>query len=286
MNQRKKKLIPFEKNKRVIRLEVRGKERVLVPGVIVFGILAVLCILYCLAIRLFIGFGTNFYYIWGVMGLGFGLISLLCGMPAWRRRIPLILQRIFWVCFGIGVALLLFVEALVISGCSAKGTAGADYVIVLGAQWKTSGPSRVLKYRLDKAVEYLRENPDTRVIVSGGKGANEPIAEAEGMYGYLVDRGIEASKIQKEVLSTNTYENLIYSGELLDKENAAVVIITNDFHVYRSQKLAKAQGYRNATGLAARSFLPMQPNNLFREFFGVMKDFLMGNFVDRSRFAK
>ena len=32
-----------------------------------------------------------------------------------------------------------------------------DYMIVLGAQWTASGPSKVLKYRLDKAVEYLKD---------------------------------------------------------------------------------------------------------------------------------
>lgn len=37
-------------------------------------------------------------------------------------------------------------------------TRGLDYIIVLGAQVRKDGPSPVLKYRLDKAVEYLNEN--------------------------------------------------------------------------------------------------------------------------------
>lgn len=286
MSRRKEKLVPVEKNKRVIRLESRGKERVLMPGVVIFGILGVLCILYCMSIGLFFGFGSNFYYIWGVMGVVFLGIALLCGLPTLRRRIPLVLQRIFWVCFALGVALLLLVEGLVLSRCGAKGMEDADCLIVLGAQWKSNGPSKVLKYRLDKAVEYLLENPDTNVIVSGGQGANEPISEAEGMYQYLVDAGISGHRIQKEDKSTNTYENLKFSGELLDKQKDRVVIVTNDFHVYRSEKLAKAQGYTQARGLAARSYLPMQPNNLLREFFGVMKDFLMGNLLNQAKWSR
>ena len=40
----------------------------------------------------------------------------------------------------------------------ADGRGGLDYIIVLGAQVRKDGPSPVLKYRLDKAVEYLYEN--------------------------------------------------------------------------------------------------------------------------------
>ena len=61
-----------------------------------------------------------------------------------------------------------------ISQMHADGREGLDYIIVLGAQVRKDGPSPVLKYRLDKAVEYLNENPDTVCIVSGGQGSNEP----------------------------------------------------------------------------------------------------------------
>lgn len=44
------------------------------------------------------------------------------------------------------------------------------YLIVLGAGLKGDIPSEVLKYRLNKAVEYFKENPDTIFIVSGGRG--------------------------------------------------------------------------------------------------------------------
>lgn len=280
MGRKGRNLIPLEKNKRVIYLDTRVRERKLVFGEFFFGILGILCILYCLCIGLFIGFGTNFYFIWGVMGVFFLILSLLCAKPALRRKIPRILLRIFWICFGVGAALLIFVETLVLSRCGANAAPGADYVIILGAQWKTTGPSQVLKYRLDEAVLYLRENPDTRVIVSGGKGDNEPIAEAQGMFQYLVGAGIDEERILIEDASTNTYENLKFSGKFLDREKDRVVIVTNNFHVYRAEKLAGGQGYRKAEGLAARSYAAMQPNNLLREFFGVLKDFFMGNFTD------
>ena len=76
--------------------------------------------------------------------------------------------------------------------------------------------------------------------------------------------------------STNTKENLEFSQKLIP-EAASVGIVTNNFHVYRGTRLAVKQGFRTVCGLAAPSDIPMQANNMVREFFGVMKDLLYGN---------
>ena len=276
---KKEKFVPMKKSEKIIRLKDRGRERVLKRGAIFFGVLGVLCVLYCAAIGLCLGYGSYFFLIWGVMGVGCGLISLLCAKPAIRRKIPLWIIRTFWVLFGIGLGIFLLVEGLILSRCYAPAKDGADYLIILGAQLKPEGPSVVLRYRLDEAIKYLKVNRETIVIVSGGQGANEPISEAQGMYDYLVERGVDASRIIKEDKSTSTHENLKFSGELFDKTESEVVIVTNDFHVFRAEKLARAQGYQHVQGLAADSYPPMQVHNLLREFFGVTKDFLMGNMV-------
>ena len=59
--------------------------------------------------------------------------------------------------------------------------------------------------------------------------------------------------------------------------NAKVVIVTNNFHVFRALGIARKQGYANVEGLAASSVLGMGPSNLLREFLGVLKDFIVGN---------
>ena len=147
-------------------------------------------------------------------------------------------------------------------------------MIILGAQWKTSGPSYVLQKRLDKAIEYLNANPETKVIVSGGQGYNEPISEAEGMQGYLETAGIDPERILVEDASTNTTQNLIFSGELLDKSEDSVVVITNNFHMFRALAIARKQGYAHVEGLSAGTYPVTVPNNLLREAFGVVKDFM------------
>ena len=271
-------LIPRERSRRVICLEKRGKgqKKKRFPGAAVFCILGIGCLIYCGGIAI-LGFGTWFFLIWGCLGLMCLVLAailrsegLMAAIPGWIKGL----------CCGIFLAgLLLFgtVEGMILSQYTAQAKPGADYCIVLGAQWKTTGPSEVLRRRLDKAAAYLMENPDTKVIVSGGQGSNEIMPEAAGMRDYLVNAGIEEECILVEDRSSNTYENLIFSGEFLDPVNAKVVIVTNNFHVFRALGIARKQGYANVEGLAASSVLGMGPNNLLREFLGVLKDFIVGN---------
>lgn len=195
--------------------------------------------------------------------------AFVASLPKW-------LKVIATVGFCTGLLLFVVVEGLILSRFRGDAGPGADYCIVLGAQWKKSGPSDVLRRRLDRAVEYLKENPNTIVIVSGGQGPDEVIAEAAGMRQYLMDAGIEGERIRMEDKSTSTRENLAFSAVFFDKENVRTVIVTNNFHVFRAVKIAQKQGYQ-AEGLAADSVVWMVPNNLLREFFGVVKDFLTGN---------
>ncbi|NLL79187.1 MAG: YdcF family protein [Clostridiales bacterium] len=263
-----------------------------------------LCLLYFVGVCIFGGVGTNFYLIWAVMGatlLSYGVLS----KRGWfEQHIPVFFRRSFLVCFLLGVVLLVVVEGLIVSGFSAKGKKNLDYIVVLGAQVKPDRPSKVLAMRLDRAYDYLTENENTVAIVSGGQGSDEPETEAACMRRYLVEKGISPERILLEDQSTNTVENLQFSRRIMAEHKAimekgagqeggasqgnaaeqndgvrdvSVGIISNNFHIFRAVNIAKKQGYENVCGIAARSDLPTQPNNMLREFFGVMKDYLFGN---------
>lgn len=121
-------------------------------------------------------------------------------------------------------------------------------MIVLGAQVHADKPSVVLKYRLDEAILYLNENPETVCIVAGGQGKNEPYSEAYGMAQYLMQNGIDKDRILLEDQSKTTEENLRYSRKFLP-EGAKVGIITNDFHMFRALQIAKNRGSLMYVGL-------------------------------------
>lgn len=278
MRKRSKQLIPVEKSKRVIYLDRRGavKERKPVAAAS-FGVLGILCLTYFGYQFFFVSTGTRFYMIWGLMAAGCGGLSFFLAHRTWVEKIPKVLRRALQVLFGMCVALFLVVEALVFSQFNAFPGAGADVCIILGAQMKESGPSDVLQRRLDKALEYLRESPNTIVVVSGGQGSDEPVSEAQGMRDYLVARGIAEERILMEDVSTSTLENLNYSAKLIDKERDSVVVVTNNFHVFRAVSIARKQGYGAVQGMAASTHKGNVLNNLLREFLGVVKDFLAGN---------
>lgn len=274
---KKGQLIPLEKSKKVIYLESRGRRREKKSiSSMCFAVLGAACLLYCLSIALFMGYGTSFFAVWGVLAAACGLVSFILSRRRLVQRLPGALKVFIVMIFTAGLLCFGIVEGLICSRFQAKAQPGADYVIVLGAQWKMNGPSYVLKKRLDKSLEYLRENPDTSVIVSGGQGSDEPVSEAQGMFEYLVAAGIEQERILLEDKSTSTYENLYYSAALLDKEKDRVVLVTNNFHVFRGEKIAEKMGYAHVEGLAAGSYPAMLPNNMLREFLGVVKDFWIG----------
>ncbi len=255
---------------------MRKKDRKSMWLYVVLGILAGLSLVYFLSIQFFTGYGSLFHFGWLFLSIGLAGIMLMYKMEI-VYKIPIWIRRSGLLCVIIGLVGFAFVECLILSGFVQKKQTNVDYLIVLGAQLKTSGPSRVLKYRLDKAIDYLNENPNTMVIVSGGQGSNEPDTEANGMKTYLIEHGIDEIRIIKEDASTNTFENLKFSKRFLNPREDSVGIVSNDFHVFRATKIAKKAGYQNVCGIPAKSYLPLQLNNMTREALAVVKDWLVGN---------
>lgn len=116
------------------------------------------------------------------------------------------------------------------------------YLIILGAKVNGTEMSLALLYRANKALEYLKKNPTTKVVVTGGQGPGEEITEAEALQSYLLENGIESNRILIEDQSTSTYENLKFTRELYNIREA--VIVSNDFHLYRAIELAEKIGIR------------------------------------------
>lgn len=234
----------------------------------IFGILAFACMIYGIYVWSAKS-GTGFYIVWLGLGVCFFVLGLGVYFGVWAM-LPLIIKRgIIFVVVVFGM-IFLFVEGCIFSQFSAKGKPELDYIIVLGAQVREGGPSLVLRYRLDAAITYLNENPNTICIVSGGQGKNEPYAEAEGMAKYLAEKGIPESRILKETESKTTEQNIQFSQKYM-KKDATTGIVTNNFHVFRALQIAKKEGLSNVCGIAADAKKQYLPNNMLREFFAEVK---------------
>ena len=235
-------------------------------------VLAGISFLYFLILLLGFSITSLFLYFWLALALGLGGLALVREHFA----IPTYVRVIFWITAAACLVLFIAVESVILRFGNDKGSEDLDYLIVLGAQVRGRTVSLSLQQRLDEAYRYLEENPDTKVIVSGGQGFGEDVTEAYAMEEYLMNRGIDASRIIKEEASTSTEENLAFSQALMVGENPAVGIVTNDFHVFRAVRVAQKMGIENAEGIAAPSMAFLYPHYLAREFFAVVKYFLVG----------
>ncbi|WP_218943996.1 YdcF family protein [Bacillus aquiflavi] len=148
-----------------------------------------------------------------------------------------------------------------------------DYLIVLGAKVNGEEMSPSLYNRAQKALEYLQNNLDTKVILTGGQGPDEGIAEAEALRRFFEKEGLQKDRILIEDRSTSTYENLLFTKKLYGIEKA--VIVSNDFHLYRSVKLAeklKIEAYPLAAETPATKKIFMY----LREYAAILKMFIFG----------
>lgn len=245
------------------------------------GLLTVLggcSLIYFIIIFAMLGPTSTFNYVWLLLACLCGVLILLLYKFAGKGQVP---PR--WVVIpvellvGVGFLFFIIVEAIIIHGGQTKPERDADYLLILGAKVNGTQPSLILKYRIDAAVEYLKENSDTMVIASGGKGTDEEISEAQCIYNELVAKGIAADRILLEEASTSTKENLIYSSAMFDVKSNSVVITTTDFHMFRAMRLAKACGYQEVSGNSAKSVWWLVPTNYTRECLAILKEWITGN---------
>lgn len=187
--------------------------------------------------------------------------------------------RLLLTLVALGLAVFLALEIVVL--CHAhddvEGQPGA--MVVLGAQLKSDGPSLFLQRRLERALDYLEDHPDTLVVVSGGQGDNEPDTEANGMEKFLRQKGFQGTVLQED-RSRNTFQNLTNSKQVLEEAGydltKGVVIVSNDFHLARARMLAGRVGFQDISTLAAPSdHAGYKLYNFIREPFGLVKSALL-----------
>ena len=242
----------------------------------IFVIASVLCLIYSVIVLL-VRSGTFSFLMWIVLAAVFVLFAWLSTGNHWMDM-PRLARQLIGTAAGISIAAFILCQAAIFTHFFDRGTNNLDYIIVLGAQMRSSGPSIVYKYRLDKAYEYLTENEDTVCIVTGGKGTNEIESEGEGGKDYLVSKGISEDRIIVE--SRDTVENIRNSLSIIgdeEGESLRLGIVTNNFHVYRGVSIAKKATEDEIYGIAAYMQPLYLPNNMLRETFGIIRDYINGD---------
>jgi uncharacterized SAM-binding protein YcdF (DUF218 family) len=270
----------------------------------ILWLIAVACIIYYVVIVLYSGITTSFSLIW----LFFAAVCFFFsfGIENYEKhkdKIPLYVPVAAITVACAGIVIFAVVEILIFTGVAVSDASNLDYVIVLGARVKDDGLSKSLQNRLDKAIDYLDENPGTTLILSGGQGADEPVAEAIAMRDYLVFNGVREEQLILEMRSTSTVENIAYSRVEIEKEQERrkekrsessvfmepgtylvvpdkpikIGVLTSDFHVFRAMRIAEKWGIPDVYGIACESDPVLFVNYCVRECAAILKDRVVGN---------
>jgi uncharacterized SAM-binding protein YcdF (DUF218 family) len=161
---------------------------------------------------------------------------------------------------------------------------GADFVVVLGSG--LIGGDRVpplLASRLERGRQLhqallARRNTSPMLIVSGGKGTDERVSEAEAMARYLIERGVPADSVTREDQSRTTEENLTFSKAIMERfrPRYRCIVVTSHYHVFRAAIIARRLGV-NGQVTGARTAGYYWPSATLREFIAVFLSYKVVN---------
>lgn len=245
-------------------------------------VILIMCMLLCIGYYVFAasyaGIASAFLPFWILAAIGFGILAVIAFLHKRKGILNLVPK---WIKIAVsviviaGVVIFATMECLIISKMSSDVDEDVDYIIVLGAQVRGERITKSLAKRLDAAYDFLIEHEDVKVIVTGGQGKGEDISEALAEKRYLTQKGISEDRIIMEDKSTSTYENLVFSKDIIDDENAKIAVVTNNFHIYRATMLAKHIGFKNVQGIAGDSDNRLLLNYMVREGLALFKEILV-----------
>lgn len=109
-------------------------------------------------------------------------------------------------------------------------------LLVMGYALLPNGePKKEFVGRLDAALNSAEKYPNARILCTGGNSSQcVGISEADVAAQWLIDRGVDPSRIILESKSMTTYDNIRNSTKLLSQyypEITDIAIISSDYHV-------------------------------------------------------
>lgn len=151
-----------------------------------------------------------------------------------------------------------------------------DCILVLGAGLRADGsPSDMLRDRLRGAVELYRQGVSERILLSGDCSGLS-YDEVGAMEGYCLSEGIPQDALIRDDRGYSTYESVKNAKE--DGRYGRIVIVTQEYHLYRALYLADHMGME-ADGFAAdyHTYRGQWARDA-REIVARVKDFFMAAF--------
>lgn len=146
----------------------------------------------------------------------------------------------------------------------------ADCIIILGAGVKGDTPSYILEDRLLQGIELYKMGVSKKLLMSGDHGRKN-YDEVNTMKKFAKNHGVPSQDIFMDHAGFSTYETMYRAGAVFQAKK--VVIVTQQYHLYRSLYVAKKLGL-DAYGVPSdlRTFAGQGRRDL-REILARTKDF-------------
>ena len=119
----------------------------------------------------------------------------------------------------------------------------ADAALVLGAAVDDDVPSPVLEERLRHAAALFESGQVDWIVLTGGVGPGDTLAESEAGRDWLIGAGIPADRLLIETQSRTTKQNFVFALPLFtDRDIERVLIVSDPLHMRRATHLAADLG--------------------------------------------
>ena len=237
-----------------------------------------------LVLAVFLRFGLTGYSFSALLcAVGAGVVGFYTFVPKLFKKSRTVI-RLFTILLILILLAVCITEGFIIHASFGDPDEHCDYIVVLGCMVWPNGPSPTLQNRIDAAYNYLEAHPDVIAVLSGGKGKDEPMSEAQCMYEGLLKKGIDPDRLWIEDQATSTWTNLQYSLALIESRTGSrpetIGILSSEYHLFRASLQAKDQGVKTV-GIPAPSTLVTQAiNHFMREVAGVWHYILLGGQYD------
>jgi uncharacterized SAM-binding protein YcdF (DUF218 family) len=115
-------------------------------------------------------------------------------------------------------------------------------------------PIRPTCAEIDLAVAWWRRFPDAMIVMCTGDNQQLGITNARAMAEYAESLGVPTNRLIEEDRSVNTWENLRYAAEIMDKRSLRrPTIVALDLYMRRVVATARKSGWKDFAWLSAFS---------------------------------
>ena len=175
------------------------------------------------------------------------------------------------IVFGINLYVKISTNKQIIKENDYTELSDVDCIIILGAGIWGDKPSPMLEDRLLEGIKLYQNSVSDKIIMSGDHGRKE-YDEVNIMKNYAIEKGIPSENIFMDHAGFSTYESIYRAKDIFEAKK--VVIVTQEYHLYRALYIANRLGLE-AYGVGAdpRQYVGATYREL-REILARDKDFI------------